>query len=649
VAPDRYRYYRVEAAELLAELSDGALALEHEGSPLDVVRRLLRLAHTLKGASRVVKQPEIAEHAHAIEELLVPYRNETASARPGKTVVDRLLAALDGIRARLGELAPPSSPVAAANAAAGSPAAAGADASFQSVRVALNELDEVLEAATRLGVVVERLGGVDTLGTEPRAPVYERDELVRELDDLRERIFRMRLLPVEMLFADLRRAVRDAAGELDKAVEIEFQGGDIRLDAHVLAALRGALLHLVRNSVAHGIEDAAARALAGKPQAGTITLAIARRGHRAVLTCSDDGRGIDEPAVKKAAAQRGIVSAADARSLGQNEVVELLLRGGLSTSPSVTAIAGRGVGLEVVSDTVRRLKGETRIRSIAGAGTTIELNVPVSLSAMPVLAVHAGGASMLIPLDAIHETVRIDQRRVCTTPAGETLLWNDQPLPLVPLASLLGAESGIAGGRARTAVVLRGAKGDLALGVDQVLDVREIVVQPLPPLATASALIAGVALGGGGVPRLVMAPSELDPDSADARTSASAAPVHAPPPPVLVIDDSLTTRMLEQTILEAAGYEVDLAVSAEDGLAKAERRRYGLFIVDVEMPGMNGFEFVARTRADPRFAAIPCILVTSRNAPEDRRQGQEAGAAAYFVKSEFSQDALLASIQRLLA
>jgi two-component system chemotaxis sensor kinase CheA len=274
--------------------------------------------------------------------------------------------------------------------------------------------------------------------------------------------------------------------------------------------------------------------------------------------------------------------------------------------------------------------------------------VPLSLSSLRVLAVHAGGAAVLIPLDAIRGTVKIDRARVCNAPEGRTLVWGDRAVPLIALASLVGAEPAVERSEPRIAVVLRGAREELALGVDQVLDAREIIVQSLPPSARADALVAGVAFDLASVPRIVLAPSELDAAAIAIREPAAAPRRETPDLPVLVVDDSLTTRMLEQTILEAAGYVVDVAVSAEEALAKAAERRYGLFIVDVEMPGMNGFEFVERTRADTRFRNIPCILVTSRNAPEDRRRGADAGAAAYFAKSEFSQDALIRSIRGLL-
>jgi two-component system chemotaxis sensor kinase CheA len=660
VKQDPYRYYRVEAEELVAGLLEGVLELERRGTAAEPVRRLLRLAHTLKGASRVVKLPGVAEQSHAIEDVLAPLRGLPENTALEPAAIERLLAALDAIRAQLATLGVTSPPVGApvgapAAAPADAPAAlhaavmppaAAADESLRSVRVGLDELDDLVRLVARIGSAVERVRSA--AASAERAPrTQDCDELGREVDELRERVGHMRLLPAEVLFADVKRAARDAAAALGRSVDVQLAGGDIRLDAHVLAAARGALLHVVRNAVAHGIEDAAARAAAGKSATGSIAFAVARAGHRAVFTCADDGRGIDEPAIKQAAARRGVLSAEAAGALGSNEIIELLLKGGVSTTREVDEISGRGIGLETLRDTAARLKGEVEIRSAPGRGATIRLSVPITLSSLPVLAVHAGGASVLIPLDSVLGTSTVDPAKLSATADGEVLAWKDRALPFVALTQLVGGVPLQPRERPRQAVVIRGARGEIALGVDRTLDVREVVLQQLPTHARASPVVAGVALDVAGVPRIVVAPTEID--GAMRRAPVLAEPGDEDALPLLVIDDSLTTRMLEHSILEAAGYQVDLAVSAEDALEKAARRRYGLFIVDVEMPGMNGFEFVARTRADASLASVPCIMVTSRYAPEDRKRGADAGAADYFDKGQFDQDALLASIRRLLA
>jgi two-component system chemotaxis sensor kinase CheA len=216
----------------------------------------------------------------------------------------------------------------------------------------------------------------------------------------------------------------------------------------------------------------------------------------------------------------------------------------------------------------------------------------------------------------------------------------------VPLARVLSPRAGRARTGTCSAVVVRGKAGALALGVDRLLGTASVVLRPLPRLAPADPIVAGVSLDVDGIPTLA-----LDPDGlvAEARREAQRAdePARARDP-ILVIDDSVTTRMLERSILESAGFAVDAASSGEEALEKASQRRYALFLVDIEMPGMDGFTFIARTRADPALREVPCILVSSRASADDLRRGREVGASAYVVKSEFDQAGLLARIRELV-
>ncbi|HEY3495485.1 MAG TPA: response regulator, partial [Polyangiaceae bacterium] len=219
-------------------------------------------------------------------------------------------------------------------------------------------------------------------------------------------------------------------------------------------------------------------------------------------------------------------------------------------------------------------------------------------------------------------------------------------IPFVPLAAALKGEPVLDRARAWSAVVVGAGERLAAIGVDRLEGTSEVVVRALPAVIDADALVAGAALDASGNPELVLDAAGLVAAAEQARGGSEDG--RAPPPPLLVIDDSLTTRMLEQSILESAGYVVDLAVSAEEALEKARARRYGAFIVDVEMPGMDGFEFVTRTRADPELSKVPSILVSSRSAPEDLARGERAGASDYIVKGEFDQRRLLDTLRKLL-
>jgi two-component system chemotaxis sensor kinase CheA len=689
---DRYRYFRVEARELLDGLSRGILELERSPGDKALVARLLRLAHTLKGAARVVQQHGLGDLAHAAEDALGPHRDE-GSAPVSPEHVDALLRVLDEIAAGVAALGPPASAApAAAAASAAEPAAAppepARDAPFDSVRVDVRELDallaSVLEAGVQVTTLRRELGGLEhaeevaralsdqlslrrgggdggaaalpraralveelrrALGAARRALGGHADQAEIELVEVRNSADRLRLLPARAVFGALERGVRDAARSLDRAVAFVAAGGDVRVDAAVLAAVRDALLHAVRNAVAHGLEPAAERARLGKPPAGTIRIEVERRGRRVVFSCRDDGAGIDAERVRAEAVRKGLVAAEAAGSLDGEALAALLLRGGLSTSSTVNAVSGRGVGLDVVRDTAARLGAQVTLRSEAGRGTTVEIAVPVSVAALTALHLEVGGATAALPLDAVRRTAFVAPERVVRMAEGAGLEHEGAVIPFLPLAPVLGRPAPPTR-RFWSAVVIQAGSRLVALGADRLAGTSDVVVRPLPPFVDAHPAVAGAALDAEGNPRLVLDPAGLL-AAASAAAAASGDAARGRRAPILVVDDSLTTRMLEQSILESAGYEVELAVSAEEALEKARARRFGLFVVDVEMPGMDGFEFVRVTRADPRTSA-PAILVTSRGGAEDRQRGRDAGASAYVVKSEFDQGRLLATIEELL-
>jgi two-component system, chemotaxis family, sensor kinase CheA len=423
-------------------------------------------------------------------------------------------------------------------------------------------------------------------------------------------------------------------------------GGDVRLDSHVLGVVQGALVQAVRNAVAHGIESEAERRGARKAPAGRVTLDVSRRGARVAFVCSDDGRGIDFDAVRRALHAKGLPASATER-LGSDEIVRLLLNGGVTTSGSVTEVSGRGVGLDVVRAAVVRLGGDVIMRTEAGRGATLEIVVPVSLSSLDALVVEASGVAAAIPLDAVRGTLRVAAGDVARAATGDSIVHDGVVIPFVPLARVLRAkEASGRGGRALSAVVIAGTSSLAAFSVDRLRGTANVVMRPFPALAVVDSMVAGASLDAEGNPQLVLDPDKLVAGATrDADSSADEATVAAP---ILVIDDSLTTRMLEQSILESAGYEVDVATSAEEGLEKARRKRYGLFLVDVEMPGMDGFTFVETTKKDALLRDVPAILVTSRDAPEDRRRGEAVGARSYVVKSEFDQGQLLETIRKLV-
>jgi two-component system chemotaxis sensor kinase CheA len=672
MAHDPYKYFRIEVRDLLDQMGRSLLELERGAAPAETVSRLMRLAHTLKGAARVVNQGEIAELAHAIEDALSPLRGGDAP-RP-QAGIDSLLALLDAIGTHAAALDAPGGEARSVQVLA-------AGDLFHPVQVPAAEVGAVQEGISEaLGQVVALRGGLADVerlrlvtevlldhlqsprslragdaaalalaeearvlaGGVERRLATQVAHVERELREVNGAAGRLRLIPASQIFTALERTARDAARSLGRQLRFAAHGGEVRLEAEVLGGLQSALVQVVRNAVAHGIEPAGQRVAIGKPPEGRITLEVAMHGHQAAFVCSDDGGGIDVEAVRRAAGRQGLRDLAP--SLGTDELLKLLLDGGISTSGTVTALSGRGVGLDVVREAVNRLGGQVTLQTAAQQGTTVAIRVPVSLAAMEALILGHGPHLAAIPLKAVRCAVRLQAADVTRTAGRQAIQWQGHVVPLAPLARIMRASGPWPD--CGSAVVVEAQGTVVAVGVDCMPGVDNLVVMPLPAGTPADPLVAGAALDAAGHPQLVLDPTVLV--AVVARLDAAAAPEAGPRLPILVIDDSLTTRMLEQSILESAGYDVELATSGEEGLSKARQRRYALFLVDVEMPGMDGFTFVAQTRADPTLGEVPAILVTSRQAPEDRQRGETVGASGYIVKSEFDQTALLDRIRQLV-
>ncbi|MEV7630476.1 response regulator [Actinoplanes sp. NPDC089786] len=678
---DPLRYFRIEARELVDQISAAVLDLDQDHDP-EVVARLLRYAHTLKGAARVVKQPEIAERTHAFEEVLIGHREGDHPLAADE--MRELLRLNDEIERRVAELEPRAAAPATetetrAEVAAPAPvttaerrdtsdvdelldAIGEAHTRFAPLRRGSQSLDRLHREADALAdrLRMDQPGAVQAARTAAMRLAAEFTQLSRrlsdvveqverELDEVRGRAERLRLVAAASVFTVLHRAVRDAADSQGKRVRFEARGGDLRMDPHVLTLVSGAFLHVARNAVAHGIEAADAREAAGKPAEGTVVVEVERRGRFAAFRCTDDGRGFDLAAVRRTAEARGLLMPGSTEP-DQQALLELLLRGGISTSATVTDVAGRGIGLDVARDVADQLGGDVTVRTEAGRGATVELVVPLALLSLNGLVVEAAGTVATVPLDAVRTCLRLDRDQVAAAATAGRIAHDGRALPFLPLARALYAGNAVPdSGSPGVAVIVMADQDAVAVGVDRLAGTSTLVVRPLPDLAPAAAVIGGVAMDLDGNPRLVLDAHGMVDEVTRAGGSADGAPaVAARRLPILVIDDSLTTRMLERSILESAGFEVDLAASGEEGLEKARRREYALYLTDIDMPGIDGFTFVERTRADPELQHVPAILVSSRAGAEDRQRGADTGAGAYVVKGEFNQEELLAHIRRLV-
>ena len=678
--------FRLEAAELLRDLTRGLLDLEKEPRRIDLLNPCFRFAHTLKGAARAARKPHIGELAHAIEDTLAQYRE---SGEPiERAHVTDLLAILDAIRLEL-EDAPKEATSSEAGETKAEQRMASEDERLKTVRVDIVSMDELFDDLSEIAVQLfplrtgidglksaldmatsktRRLRSAQDIGhlTDHSESTLETfiefqdrlksthqevssslDRLERNLERARDLTAALRLVQVNTIIDPLELAARDAAEALGKDIVFEVDGGTVRIEVQILSAVRDALLHVIRNAVDHGIEQPAERIIAGKSKAGKIRLEIERKARRVVFRVRDDGRGVDEQAVRAAAIRHGAVDVARAQELSAAEALRLIFRAGVSTRETITGVSGRGVGLDVVRELAIRLRGDVDIQTEKGQGTTLTLEVPITLTSLLVLSVALAGDTLLIPLDGVRRTRLVSAAEITESPGGLRVLHEGRAGPFVSLARVLGRPIPTEKRAQSVVVFVQAGDRDTAFEVDRVEGVMEVMVKPLPAAAGTPLLVAGAAFDPRGDPLLVLDPRGL----VQVAVGLPSEPRESPPTgkwPILIIDDSLTTRMLEQSILQSAGYEVDLAASAEDGLEKAARRRYGLFVVDVEMPGMNGIEFTAQTRANPALAMIPVMIVTSVASEAGRRRGLEAGASAYLVKGDFDQKQFVVEVSKLM-
>jgi two-component system chemotaxis sensor kinase CheA len=603
----------------------------------------------------------------------VPGRN--APAAPG--VPERGAPSAPGAPGRGAALAPSASAVSGGEPATPEAPASGGAVLTETlpVRVSAQKLDALLARSGELRVATLRLDGrADALesvrealaqargavqGTAGEAALRraetelarvarllsaDRRALASVATGLDDEVRRARTLSFLEGCEGLERAARDVSRTLGRPARLEIHGGALELDRSLLQALREPLLHLVRNAVAHGLEAPEARGAAGKPEEGHIALTARLTGSRVQVTVEDDGRGLNLDALRERARALGLPEPED-----DAETARLAFLPGLSTAAEVTPVSGRGVGLDVVRTQVESLRGTVEVTTRPGQGTTFLLDVPLTLSTLRVLLVSAGGQTLALASESVARLVRLAPGEVREVEGRPTWAAGDALVPLASLADVLGLPPGPPRPR-RSAVVLATGTARAALVVDEVLSEQEALVRSLGARVRRARHVSAAAVLPDGRLSLLLNPVSLV-RAAGGRPSTALFPTPAAQRArrrVLLADDSPTTRALEQSILEGAGYEV---VACVDGAEAWERLQAGgadALVLDVEMPRMDGFALTEAVRASPRFSRLPVVLVTARGRPEDQARGLQAGASAYLVKSAFDPTSLLETLRRLL-
>lgn len=434
-----------------------------------------------------------------------------------------------------------------------------------------------------------------------------------------------------------------------------LRGLDTPADRVVLQRLKDPVQHMLRNAIHHGIELPDERARQGKPPEGVVSLALETRGSELAVTVEDDGRGIDRTRVLGAARRKGLLDAVPDTAISDTAVTDLLTHPGLSTAETVSEVAGRGIGLSVVAEAAAQLGGTLRIAAQAPHGTRSTLLVPTSMLAMRFALVEAGGETSCIPVNRIARIHRIAKARIETIDGRDHALEDDAPpMAVAVLAALTGRKVDRSAEERASLTVIEFKATEMRFGVvvDRVVGVYDGVMRSLEIAPEKAGCVAGglVLEAGAVVPVLdavALFAAYLGSDSGCALNAAGAEPKQKRQT-ILIVDDSITTRTLEKSVLEASGYQVRVSADGADALRRLRLEGADLVISDVEMPNLDGFGLIAAMKQVPELARIPVILVTSRNDDADRRRGLKLGASAYVVKQRFSRAGLLDAVGRLL-
>jgi len=657
-----------------------ALIASTTGQPAEAhLEEVFRRAHTLKGAARVVELHAVEQLAHRLETLFARVRQGVMPLT--KDVIDLVQRALDTAEDSVTDSAAPLQPVLQAidrtlgletePPPAPAPVPVPVFQPLETVRINTSNFDGLLRSAVELLTESQRQGQItDELKSVSRQISAHPDlrslakqiaaiarlqqqsswSMRRLAKQLQRDVWQARMVPAETLFEGYRKMMRDLARDESKPIDFQAASTGEHADRRVLEALKDPLMHVLRNAISHGIESPEERKAKGKPAAATVKLSITGDALRLKITVEDDGRGLDIPKILETAVRRKLLSEAEAARTSPQDATRLLFQPGFSTAAAITNLSGRGMGLSVVQEAIHHLQGQVEIRPSPAGGAAFHLTVPVAISTHRLLLVSAAAQTFAIPVSFIDRVQRIRLTDIQTVEGKPAITLHGNAAPLFTLNHLLQLPKPDHDTKTLQIVILNASGQITAIAVDSLLRHTEAVIQDLGAENLAKGKISGGILLENGSVALVLNPSALLEISTSGPMDFSpiAKPAEKLPASILVVDDSITTRTLEKSILEAHGYRVRIAVDGREALAQLQTEKSDLVISDIQMPRLDGFGLLEAIKSDKNLSQIPVILVTSLERREDQERGLSLGADAYIVKRKFDQADLLAAIRQII-
>ena len=494
----------------------------------------------------------------------------------------------------------------------------------------------------------------------------ERDlyNLSSMVDNHLEAMRQVLMLPVSSVTEVFPGMVREISHEQGKEIVFVIRGEELEIDKQILEELKDPLIHLIRNSIDHGIGKPGERILANKPSSGTITLDfVSRESGMVEISLSDDGKGINMELLLKAAIKSGDLSGKAAEKLDPKEIISLIYQSGVSTSSIITDVSGRGLGLSIVHEKVEKLNGRIWVETEVNKGTTFHILIPMKMSTFRGILVRIQEYIFILPTTNVERVMKVEPEEIKTIENHETIRIDDQIILVADLGEVLGLPeykhtgSGYRKPEMENSeqiriVVLFSGEYRFAFKVDEVVEEQQVLVKGLGKLLRRVRNISGATILGSGKVVPVLNISDLLKSAGKLKGMNREEPASelfvSKTGKILVVEDSITSRTFIKNILETAGFQVTTAVDGIDAFTKASNDDFDIVVSDVDMPRMNGFELTSKIKHDKKLSEVPVVLVTALGSREDRERGIEVGADAYIIKSSFDQTGLIEIIRKLI-
>ena len=708
-----------ETRESLETLGDICIALRKEPENGDKLAELLRILHSIKGASRMMKFPTIEGIAHGLEDIFKGVRDKRYKIN--KAMVQLVLSGISyleislkkasesdndeiNIKALLDVINKAKSglPFSLENLKADEEQKTGAKSGgdsntdthanqkeYDSVRIKVSKVDEIIKKLNTL--IIQQFQfkkeneSIQDLGENLREMrnklhhMAEKHPEVKELEkytlegqktvqkliksyseemvqlehtsfELQELILGLRMLPLKLVLGPLKKMVEETALALGKEINFVTSGTDLLLDKTILEQINDPIIHIIRNCIDHGIEEENERKTAGKPKQGSIEIKCASESGRINLRISDDGRGLDYEAIRQKALQLFPETKDEILEMDEMALSSFLFHSGFTTRSKITSLSGRGVGLNIVKHNIENIKGKITLTSEKGKGTTFILSLPLSLATVDGFFVSSQNEKFLIPSAFVREILNVGKEEIIPMLNRNVIRVRDQIIPVYPLSALLDKE--VVSTKDRFSVIVVENLGDrIGISVDSVIQFSSLIYKPLPGNLIKLKAIQGIVFDENfNIINILYIPDIINRfkgiRNIEFRKRFSTRDKEYKQ--ILVVDDSLSTREIEKSILELDGYNVELAVDGIDALEKLRERYFHLIVTDIKMPRMDGLTLIENVRRQEKFADTPIIVVSSEEKEGMASRLEKAGANATFNKRDFDRGSILQKVKELI-